>query len=143
MKASGFRPRTISSVMPYIRWYSRLLGKDLLAWRSSWMRSTFNTSALATARLRSCSTFTPSFSRAPGTMVGGPHRVTSAPSLVRPQMFDLATRLWAMSPMMVTFRPRRSPRRWRMVMMSSSPWVGCSWAPSPALITEHSSTAAR
>ena len=22
-------------------------------------------------------------------------------------------------------------------MMSNSPWVGCSWAPSPALITEH------
>ena len=38
-------------------------------------------------------------------MVGGPHRVTSAPSLVRPQMLERATRLWAMSPMMVTFLP--------------------------------------
>ena len=31
--------------------------------------------------------------------------------------------------------PRRRPRRWRMVRMSSRPCVGCSCGPSPALIT--------
>ena len=33
-----------------------------------------------------------------GTSVGGPQRITRAPSLVRPQMFDRATREWLMSP---------------------------------------------
>ena len=42
-----------------------------------------------------------------------------------------------MSPTRATVSPCRLPRRWRMVRMSSSPCVGCSWAPSPALITEH------
>ena len=32
--------------------------------------------------------------------------------------------------------PRRAPLCLRMVAQSSSAWVGCSWVPSPALITE-------
>jgi len=52
------------------------------------------------------------------------------------QMFERAVRLWAMSPTSATVSPSMRPKRSRMVRMSSSPWVGCSWAPSPALSTE-------
>ncbi len=34
--------------------------------------------------------------------------------------------------------PDSRPKRWRIVSASSSAWVGCWWAPSPALITEQS-----
>ena len=34
--------------------------------------------------------------------------------------------------------PRSRPRRRRMVSASSSAWVGCSWLPSPALMTAQS-----
>ena len=46
-----------------------------------------------------------------------------------------ATRLWAMSPTRPTVSPSTRPLTRRMVKMSSRPWVGCSWAPSPALTT--------
>ena len=39
-------------------------------------------------------------------------------------------------PTMATVRPSSSPLFWRMVSMSRRPWVGCSWRPSPALITD-------
>ena len=72
-----------------------------------------------------------------GTRVGGPQRITWAPSLVRPQMFERATREWAMSPSRPTVRPSIRPLARRIVIRSSRPWVGCSWAPSPALMIEH------
>jgi hypothetical protein len=50
-------------------------------------------------------------------------------------MFERATRLWAMSPMMATSRREKDLPWRRMVKASSRAWVGCSWAPSPALIT--------
>ena len=37
---------------------------------------------------------------------------------------------------MTTRRPSMSPSRCRMVSASSNAWVGCSWVPSPALITD-------
>ena len=40
-----------------------------------------------------------------------------------------------MSPRIVTFRPAILPFFSRMVKASSSAWVGCSCAPSPALMT--------
>src|ERR1051326_7664037 len=40
-----------------------------------------------------------------------------------------------MSPRIVTCRPWIRPLCSRMVKASSRAWVGCSWAPSPALIT--------
>ena len=40
-----------------------------------------------------------------------------------------------MSPRMVTLSPSILPFFSRIVNVSSSAWVGCSWAPSPALIT--------
>jgi len=33
--------------------------------------------------------------------------------------------------------PWSLPLRWRIVSASSSAWVGCSWLPSPALMTAH------
>ena len=71
-----------------------------------------------------------------GTSVGGPQRITRAPSLVRPQMFDRATREWLMSPTRPTVRPSIRPLARRIVSRSSRPCVGCSWAPSPALMID-------
>jgi hypothetical protein len=54
-------------------------------------------------------------------------------------MLERATRLWVMSPMMATLSPLRGgrPLASRRVSMSSRGLaLGCSWAPSPALITE-------
>ena len=50
-------------------------------------------------------------------------------------MSERATRLWVMSPTIVTLSPSRCPFFSRIVMRSSRAWVGCSWAPSPALTT--------
>ena len=72
-----------------------------------------------------------------GTRVGGPQRMTFAPSLSSPQIFDRATREWAISPSKPTVRPSICPLARRIVIKSSRPWVGCSWAPSPALMIEH------
>ncbi len=46
-----------------------------------------------------------------------------------------ATLLWAMSPTMPTRSPSNLPKCRLMVRASSSAWVGCSLAPSPALTT--------
>ena len=50
-------------------------------------------------------------------------------------MFERTTRLCSMSPTMATLSPASFPLWRRIVKASSSAWVGCSWAPSPALIT--------
>ena len=42
-----------------------------------------------------------------------------------------------MSPSSPTVRPSIRPLARRIVIRSKSPWVGCSWAPSPALMIEH------
>ena len=57
-----------------------------------------------------------------GTRVGGPQRITRAPSLVRPQMFERATREWLMSPTRPTVRPSIRPLARRIVIRSSRPW---------------------
>ena len=48
---------------------------------------------------------------------------------------DRATRECEMSPQIATLSPVMRPLRRRMVNASSSAWVGCSWLPSPALMT--------
>ena len=53
-------------------------------------------------------------------------------------MLERATRECRMSPQIATVSPSMRPRLRRIVSASSSAWVGCSWAPSPALITEQS-----
>ena len=70
-----------------------------------------------------------------GSRVGGAITRTRAPMVFSRWMFERATRLWLMSPQMATRRPSSRPRRRRMVSASSSAWVGCSWLPSPALMT--------
>src|SRR6202050_506587 len=85
---------------------------------------------------KSCRTVTPSSEKISGTSVVGPTSVTRAPSLVSAQTLERATRLKRMSPQITTWRSfhlRLSPSRSRMVKASSSAWVGCSCAPSPAL----------
>ena len=57
-------------------------------------------------------------------------------------MFDRATRECRMSPTMVTVSPSMCPFSRRTVNRSRRAWVGCSWAPSPALMTGASSTSA-
>ena len=61
----------------------------------------------------------------------------SCPSLRMAWMLERATRLWAMSPTMATVSPSKWPLCSRIVSRSRSAWVGCSWAPSPALTTPH------
>ena len=54
-------------------------------------------------------------------------------------MFERATRLCRTSPQIATVSPPSRPLRRRIVSASSSAWVGCSWLPSPALMTAQSS----
>ena len=103
--------------------------------RSSCKRSTFSTSAHSIASSGRRNTWTPSSSMPRGSSDRGPHTATSAPSLSRPQMLLRATRLCIMSPQMHTLQPASVPRLSRIDSRSSSPWVGCSCQPSPALMT--------
>src|SRR5438552_8000610 len=107
------------------------------------MRSTITTSAPSTARSKSVIAWTPSSSTRGGSSVGGPQTVTLAPIRVRRKTFDRATRECAMSPAMTTFSPSIRPNRSRIVKASRSACVGCSWAPSPALMTPASRCRAR
>ena len=52
---------------------------------------------------------TPSFSNSRGTSVLGPTSVTCAPSLSSPKMFERATRLKRMSPIITTCSPAIAP----------------------------------
>ena len=63
---------------------------------------------------------------------------TRAPSVLSRRMLERATRECRMSPQIATVSPAMRPLWRRMVRASSSAWVGCSWLPSPALITEQS-----
>ena len=100
----------------------------------------------STSRIASSSrwlTLTPSSCMKGGISVGGPATVTVMPSLRMPWMLERATRLWVMSPTMVTLSPSRWPFFSRIVRRSSSACVGCSWAPSPAFTIPHVSSRAR
>src|SRR4051812_35028594 len=103
--------------------------------RSFWMRSAITASAPVSASLSERVTTQPSFSTPRGMTVDGPPTRTRAPSLLRQWMLERATRLCAMSPTMATVLPSSVPQRSRRLSASSSPCVGCSCAPSPALIT--------
>ncbi len=108
--------------------------------RSFCMRSIMITSLPATASSRRCATLTPSSSRPGGSMVGGAQQVTSVSNFFKANIFDRATRLWAMSPTIATFRPSRVSFFSLMVKRSRRAWVGCSWEPSPALTIAESRT---
>src|SRR2546422_322817 len=73
--------------------------------RSSCRRSTLRTSAHSIASSTRRSTVTPSSSMPRGISEWGPHTATWAPSFVRPQMLERATRECRMSPTRHTFTP--------------------------------------
>ena len=106
--------------------------------RSRCRRSIMTTSAPSTAFHMSVKTSAPSRSGAAGSSVDGAAMRTRAPSALSTMMLERATRQCRMSPQMATVRPAMRPLARRMVSASSSAWVGCWCAPSPALITEQS-----
>jgi hypothetical protein len=125
-----------SRVRPNCREYSRSVGNMSAPIRSFWMRSIITTSAPSTASASERQTRTPRASSAPrGIIVAGPVTRTREPNRRSRWALERATRLWAMSPQMATSRFSRRPLARRMVSASSSACVGCSWLPSPALIT--------
>src|SRR5437868_4886165 len=103
--------------------------------RSFWIRRAITASAPVSASRKERATVQPSSSMPEGMSVEGPPTRTCAPSLLKQWMLDRATRLCAMSPTMATILPSSVPQRSRRLSASSRPCVGCSWAPSPALIT--------
>ena len=70
--------------------------------------------------------------------VDGAMTRTRAPSVLSRRMLERATRECRMSPQIATISPSMCPLWRRMVRASRRAWVGCSWLPSPALITEQS-----
>ena len=106
--------------------------------RSLCRRSIITMSTSASPRPMSWNTSTPSRSIAAGNRVRGATTRTRAPMMLRSAMFERATRLCRMSPQIATMSPSSRPLRRRIVSASSSAWVGCSWLPSPALMTAQS-----
>ena len=112
--------------------------------RSRWMRSVITASAPRIASSTVGATLEPSDSTPAGMRVAGPASVTSTPRAASPKQAERATRECPMSPTIATRRPSKPPcQAWRSVMRSSRPWVGCSWRPSPALMTPVSRWRAR
>ena len=103
--------------------------------RSSCRRSTLRTSAHSIASSTRRSTVTPRSAMPRGMSEWGPHTATWAPSFVRPQMLERATRECRMSPTRHTFTPSIRPSLSRIVSRSRRAWVGCSCLPSPAFTT--------
>ena len=68
--------------------------------------------------------------------VGGATSTTSAPKVLSRSTLERTTRECRQSPTITIFLPEISPMCCRMVTASRSAWVGCWWAPSPALITD-------
>ena len=95
IKASGFTFAKRAVFRPNNAAYSPVLGNIEAFCRSCWIRSRLMTSASrsASSTFQVTRTFGANDSKLFGTKVGGPHNVTLAPSLVRAQMFDRATRL--------------------------------------------------
>jgi hypothetical protein len=78
-----------------------------------------------------------------GNNVEGATTRTRAPSAFRRMMLERATRECRMSPQIATVSRAMRPLARRMVSASSSAWVGCSCAPSPALTTEQATFCAK
>ena len=74
----------------------------------------------------------------PAAACAAPRPGPARPSMLRSAMFERATRLCRTSPQIATVSPSSRPLRRRIVSASSSAWVGCSWLPSPALMTAQS-----
>ena len=104
--------------------------------RSRCRRSIITTSAPSSALRISVNTSQPRRPTDEGIKVEGPHSRTCAPMALRSRRLERATRECRMSPQIATTRPFKRPLCLRIVSASSSAWVGCSCAPSPALTTE-------
>src|SRR5713101_4587332 len=137
IRTSGRQCLSRSSPSPHTREYSRRVGMKPPVMRSCCRRSIMITSAWAMASSSRWLTLTPISWEAGGSSFCGPATVTVMPILRMPWMLERATRLWVMSPTRVTLSPSRWPFFSRIVRRSSSAWVGCSCAPSPAFTTEH------
>ncbi len=124
-----------SAVIPKFLKYSNCCGNAAPSSRSNCILKTFTASASRKASSISCVTFAPIFSTPAGISIRGAQTVTFAPSLVNPQILERATREWAMSPTMLTFKPSILPNFSFNVKISSNACVGCSCQPSPALTT--------
>lgn len=137
MTAFGFSQDARRALRPNMLVYSPREGKWVELWRSCWMRRRIMASASLRACWRLCEIETPNWEKVWGTRVEGPARVTWAPSFWRAQMLERATRLKRMSPKIVIFLFLRSfvLKCSMSVKQSRRAWVGCSCAPSPALIT--------
>ena len=116
--------------------YSRAEGKKPPFIRSACTRNISTASAAGSSASRSWDTVTGQSATPTGSSVGGATSTTSAPRVASSMTLERATRLCRMSPTMTTRRPSMSPSRCRMVSASSNACVGCSWVPSPALITD-------
>ena len=123
--------------------YSRTDGKKPPFIRSACTRSISTASAAGSSASKSWDTVTGQPSTPTGSSVGGATSTTSAPRVCSSMTLERATRLCRMSPTITTRRPSMPPSRWRIVSASSSACVGCSWVPSPALITDGPSPSAR
>ena len=142
--ASGRAQSSVSSVSPYRIEYSRSEGRSPDAMRSCWSRRAMTVCAPLSAARRSLVTVSrrsagiaAAHASNPRRSVAGPQIQTSAPAVVRLQMFDRATREWRMSPRMTIFFPATffPGSRSRSVYRSRSAWVGCACQPSPPLMT--------
>jgi hypothetical protein len=106
--------------------------------RSRCSRSIITMSAPCSPSRMSRATSTPIRSMPCGNSVDGATTRTRAPMVLSSRMLERATRECSTSPQIAITSPSIRPLLRRIVSASSSAWVGCSWAPSPALITEPS-----
>src|ERR1700730_12348559 len=136
--ASGLAYESLRSSSPKYAKYSWVEGTNEPFMRSRCRRSIITMSALRRPSRMSRVTSTPKFSMPGGSKVEGATTRTRAPSALSRMMLERATLEWAMSPQIATVSAAIGPLLRRMVRASSSAWVGCSWAPSPALMTEQS-----
>ncbi len=107
--------------------------------RSICRRSIITMSAPASPAFMSVKISTPKRSASAGSKGRGATSRTRAPIIDSSRRFDRATRECSTSPQIATVRFSNRPSRRLMVSASSSAWVGCSCAPSPALTTLQSS----
>src|SRR3989337_3550202 len=135
--ASFFAREKIPLFRPYVREYSRIDGKYAVFCLSSWILSIITTSASRTASRMSFVTLAPPRAISLGRRVEGPQGQRSAPILPREWRLERTTLLWRISPIIDTLSPFIFPFALRMENRSRSPCVGCSFDPSPALMTEH------
>ena len=138
MSASGAVAASFSALRPNSLKYSCWLGISRPSIRSVCKRSIMTMSAPEMPSTKLVKTGTPKLSIFAGNKVEGLTKRNSAPIAPSRYRFDRATRLFAISPQIAIFNPSIRPNRRNIVSASRRACVGCSWRPSPALITQPS-----